>query len=296
MKKATLLTLFLLCLGQIWAQMPLRPKKYTPVNDFARVLSKTEKEKLSTLLFQHEKTANEQFVFVTVANMGSETVENFAQQLYNGWGIGKKGNGALVLIAMAERKARIQVGTGLENRLTAAIREEILQNQLVPNLKKGEFYQAFLQTAQVLISPQSDNAQNQQPTQVEIVNNEPVYPETETKQSGADWGFYAFMAALFTGFFGLVFIFSKLGRKTSRTNNNYPNKSASYNHNSSTNYVGGVYIDNSINHTYNNDTSSSSSSYDNNSSSYDSNSSSDSSSSSSDWGGGSSDSGSSSDW
>ncbi len=296
MKKATLLTLFLLCLGQIWAQMPLRPKKYTPVNDFARVLSKTEKEELSTLLYQHEKTANEQFVFVTVANMGGETVENFAQQLYNGWGIGKKGNGALVLIAMAERKARIQVGTGLENRLTAAIREEVSQNQLVPNLKKGEFYQAFLQTAQVLISPQSDNAQNQQPTQVEIVNNEPVYSEIETKQSGADWGFYTLMAALFTGFFGLVFLFSKLGRKTSSTNNNYPNKSASYNRNSSTNYVGGVYIDNSINHTYNNDTASSSSSYDNSSSSSDSSSSTDNSSSSSDWGGGSSDSGTSSDW
>lgn len=78
---------------------------------------------------------------VTVNNLGGSTVEDFAQDLFTRWKIGKKGkdNGVLLLAAIQDRKVRIHVGYGLEPDLTDARCGEIIRENIRPRFKTGAY-------------------------------------------------------------------------------------------------------------------------------------------------------------
>ncbi|OGM98457.1 MAG: hypothetical protein A2915_00640 [Candidatus Yanofskybacteria bacterium RIFCSPLOWO2_01_FULL_41_34] len=112
------------------------------VNDFAGMLTVEQRQALEIKISNFEKDTSNELAVVTIADLGGDTVENFAVKLFEDWGIGKnkKNNGILLLIARDDRRMRIEVGYGLEGSLTDAQSFWIIQNILKPAFQKGDYY------------------------------------------------------------------------------------------------------------------------------------------------------------
>ncbi len=96
----------------------LRPTDY--VNDFAHVLDQTTIAQLDNICQQLDQKARAQIAVVTINSLDGSDIEGYAVALYKQWGIGSKAtdHGVLILLAVQDRKYRIEVGYGLEPILT----------------------------------------------------------------------------------------------------------------------------------------------------------------------------------
>ncbi|MEJ5059588.1 MULTISPECIES: TPM domain-containing protein [unclassified Pseudomonas] len=111
------------------------------VVDNAQMIEPAVREQLTQQLQAHEKTTGEQLVVVTLADLQGTDIADFGYQLGRYWGIGQKdkNNGALLIVARDERKLRIEVGYGLEDRLTDAQSSVIINQVITPAFKAGNF-------------------------------------------------------------------------------------------------------------------------------------------------------------
>src|ERR1700684_2575734 len=98
------------------------------------------------MLAAHERATGEQVVVVTLASLQGFSIEDFGYQLGRYWGIGQKGKntGAILIVAPKEHKARIEMGSGLEGPLTAATSRTIIENDILPSFKGGDFNAGIL--------------------------------------------------------------------------------------------------------------------------------------------------------
>ncbi|MGC5702835.1 TPM domain-containing protein [Pseudomonas sp. NFXW11] len=115
------------------------------VVDNAQLLEPATRAQLTQELQAHEQASGEQLVVVTLPDLQGASIEDFGYQLGRYWGIGQKdkNNGALLIIARAERKLRIEVGYGLEDRLTDAQAAVIINQVITPAFKQGQFSQGI---------------------------------------------------------------------------------------------------------------------------------------------------------
>lgn len=115
------------------------------VNDYAGMLSAEQKQTLENKLSQFEKDSSNEISVVTIQNLQGDTIENFAVELFKQWGIGKKGkdNGVLVLVALQDRKMRIEVGYGLEGTLTDAQSSWIINDIMKPAFRENNYYKGI---------------------------------------------------------------------------------------------------------------------------------------------------------
>ncbi|PKH19774.1 methanol dehydrogenase [Pseudomonas sp. 43NM1] len=111
------------------------------VVDNAQMIEPTVREQLTQQLQAHEASTGEQLVVVTLADLQGTDIADFGYQLGRAWGIGQKdkNNGALLIVARDERKLRIEVGYGLEDRLTDAQSSVIINQVITPAFKTGNF-------------------------------------------------------------------------------------------------------------------------------------------------------------
>ena len=111
------------------------------VNDHARVLSAGTRAEIEGLAQEVERKTKVEMVVATVNTTSPLTVEQYAVELFQKWGIGKKGadNGILVLVAVDDRQVRIEVGYGLEGVVTDLQSKVIIQDLMVPAFKKGNY-------------------------------------------------------------------------------------------------------------------------------------------------------------
>lgn len=134
--------LLLLWLCALPAQAELNfPALTGRVVDNAAMLSAAQREQLTQALAAHEQATGEQVVVVTVPDLQGTTIEEFGYQLGRHWAIGQKGknNGALLIVARDERRLRIEVGYGLEDRLTDAQASVIINEVITPAFKAGDY-------------------------------------------------------------------------------------------------------------------------------------------------------------
>ncbi len=122
------------------------------VNDRADILTPATEQKLEQFLRGFEQSDSTQLVVLTVPSLEGEPVESYALQVAEAWGIGQKGkdNGALLLIARDERKIRIEVGYGLEGRLTDLLAGRIVDNEISPRFRAGDFDSGVLAGVQAM--------------------------------------------------------------------------------------------------------------------------------------------------
>ncbi len=142
MKKGIVALIILAAIPFFYAQAYTSPGKPTGfVNDFAGIISTAEKVELETTLTALKKETGAEIVVVTVPALGDEVVETYAVKLFEEWGIGEKGkdNGLLLLIALQEKKMRIEVGYGLEGDITDAQASQIIRTILTPAFKEGKY-------------------------------------------------------------------------------------------------------------------------------------------------------------
>ncbi|MEZ1318640.1 TPM domain-containing protein [Pseudomonas fluorescens] len=124
------------------AQAELKfPELTGRVVDNARMIEPSVREQLTQQLAAHESATGEQLVVVTLADLQGAEIADFGYQLGRHWGIGQKdkNNGALLIVARDERKLRIEVGYGLEDRLTDAQSSVIINQVITPAFKAGNF-------------------------------------------------------------------------------------------------------------------------------------------------------------
>lgn len=124
------------------------------VNDFAGILSTEEQSSLEQTLQNNKNETGNEIVVVTVENLGGDTVENFAEKLFQEWGIGEEGrdNGALLLVALEDRAMRIEVGYGLEGALTDSIAGKIIRNDITPQFREGNYYEGIAKAVDQMVA------------------------------------------------------------------------------------------------------------------------------------------------
>lgn len=145
--------LLLLCSGLAQAEIKFPPLSGRVVDE-AGLLSQATRAQLTQELQAHEQATSNQLVVVTLKNLQGYVIEDFGYQLGRAWGIGQKGkdNGALLIVAQQERKVRIEVGYGLEGTLTDAICANIIQTQILPQFKHGNFDQGIKAGTQAILA------------------------------------------------------------------------------------------------------------------------------------------------
>lgn len=116
-----------------------RPVGY--VNDFAGVMDAGGKQALESELAAFAARTGSQVAVAVVDSVAPYDSKTYAVKLFEAWGIGKKGrdDGVLLLAAVAERRVEIEVGYGAEGRLTDGKAGEILDRDVIPYLKAGDW-------------------------------------------------------------------------------------------------------------------------------------------------------------
>lgn len=145
----TLAVVALLLLGaqRAWAAFPTATGYVT---DAAQILDGPTRDALTTLVGDVEQQTTAEIAVVTVPSLDGMTVEEYANKLFQAWGIGKKGhdNGVLVLVAPNERKMRIEVGYGLEPILPDGLAGEIIRTSFTPAFAKRDYSGGITQGVQ----------------------------------------------------------------------------------------------------------------------------------------------------
>jgi uncharacterized protein len=110
------------------------------VVDVAHALQAVEVASLTEALKAHEEKTGNQVAVLVIPTLEGESLEEYAHRVATTWKLGAKGtdNGVLLLIALKERKLRIEVGYGLEGTLTDLRAAHIIRNDIVPRFRSGD--------------------------------------------------------------------------------------------------------------------------------------------------------------
>lgn len=178
--------LFLPGLGRALEVPPLRGY----INDYADMISSGAEAKLEEELKAFEQSDSTQVVILTVPSLQGDPIEDFGIRVVEAWKIGQKNkdNGIILIAAKEDRKIRIEVGRGLEGRLTDLLAGRIIDLVITPRFKRGDFDGGFQAGAAALI---------------DAVRGE--FKVEETKGFSARKGHPLFPFFLF-GFFFLLFL------------------------------------------------------------------------------------------
>jgi uncharacterized protein len=131
------------------------PSPRGAVNDFANIIDQENAAKIEALSREVLEKTGTAVVVVTVPTIGEgEETSLYVNGLYKAWGIGKKGEdkGVLVFLTLKERKIRIETGYGVEGILPDGLVGEIRDTYFKPQLKAGNYGQAFYDTVYALSS------------------------------------------------------------------------------------------------------------------------------------------------
>lgn len=129
-----------LAFGQF--DIPKKPDFQTSVYDYAKVLSGNQKATLENKLIKYSDSTSTQIVLITIESLKGENINILAANWGHEWGVGqeKEDNGIVVLLAKNDRKIAIQAGYGIEHLLTDALSKRIIEQVIIPEFKKGDYY------------------------------------------------------------------------------------------------------------------------------------------------------------
>ncbi len=139
------------CLGALLAfgafaqdYAPIPPLS-SRITDASGALGVSAKQELEQKLAAFEQSSGGQLAVLIVKTAEPETIEQYALRVAEAWKIGKKGkdNGALLVLAMKEKKIRIEVGYGWEGPLPDVEAKRIIRETMTPFFKQGQFAQGI---------------------------------------------------------------------------------------------------------------------------------------------------------
>ena len=140
--RGPLLILLLAMTSANLVAQPEVPLLQQRVTDFTNSLSFNEWRALETRLKQFEDSTSTQIAIVLLRSLDGGSIEDYSMRVFEKNKLGQKGkdNGVLIVIAKSDRRARIEVGYGLEGVLTDAATTQIREREMNPRFKNNDFY------------------------------------------------------------------------------------------------------------------------------------------------------------
>ncbi|NJK85390.1 MAG: TPM domain-containing protein [Bacteroidales bacterium] len=133
------------------------PKPVDPprmVNDFENFLNEDDLMQLEQKLVQFNNETSTQIALVILNDLQGYDINQFATELAHEWGIGQEGkdNGIVILLSPENRKISIQIGYGLEGVVPDAIAKRIIENEVLPEFRNGNYIAGLNNGINTLIS------------------------------------------------------------------------------------------------------------------------------------------------
>ncbi|MBI9105853.1 MAG: TPM domain-containing protein [Spirochaetales bacterium] len=121
------------------------PKLDGRVVDKAGVLSSSDEAAIEQMLLELERITSAQAVVLTVPDLEGGSIEDYSLQVADEWKLGQadRDNGVIILLALQEKKVRIEVGYGLEGDLTDAKSGYIIREVMLPQFRTGNYAQGL---------------------------------------------------------------------------------------------------------------------------------------------------------
>ena len=155
------------------------PKPQGFVTDLAGLLTPQSIDHLNGLIrYIHQQTTAE-IAVVTIDSIDPYTIEDFAVRLFETWGIGTKAkdNGVLLIVALRERKIRIEVGYGLEGAITDGTGGRIIREIITPSFKNGQFDQGIVAGTEAILRLVAKEYQMNLPENLTFRTHERIRPK-----------------------------------------------------------------------------------------------------------------------
>jgi len=143
---ALILLLGLITTGVMAQDIPPRPEPPRLVNDFTGILSAEEVARLEQKLVAFNDSTSTQLAVVIIPSLNGYDKSDFAYKIGEQWGVGQKGknNGAVILVKPKQGNERgdafIATGYGLEAVLTDAVSRRLIEQEMIPRFKEGDYY------------------------------------------------------------------------------------------------------------------------------------------------------------
>ena len=117
-----------------------------PVNDYAHMFTTSEIQELNSYLYTIDRQSDLQIAVLTIPSLEGDNLESYSIRVAEKWQIGQKGKdtGVILVIVAQDRKLRIEVGYGLEDRITDAQSNRIIRSVIAPQFKKREYGKGVL--------------------------------------------------------------------------------------------------------------------------------------------------------
>lgn len=142
---------------------PAKPNQL--VNDYTKTLSKEQVVSLEQKLVAFSDSTSIQVAVVIIQSLDGYDINDYGYQLGRAWGIGgkEKNTGVLVLASIGDRKVTIQTGYGMEGVLPDAITKRIIENEIKPNFKAGDYFAGMDAATDAIISYTKGEYKNDSP-------------------------------------------------------------------------------------------------------------------------------------
>ena len=157
------------------------------VNDFAGVISAEYRQKMEQLSREVLEKTGTTLVVATITTIGNNEINEYVNRLYSAWGIGKKGEdkGVLIVLALKERKVRIETGYGVEGILPDGLVGEIRDRSIIPWLKAGDYGKGLAEGMSAIAGIVAKNAN------VTLMGQPAnIQPRPRQVRSGSHWLFW----------------------------------------------------------------------------------------------------------
>jgi uncharacterized protein len=135
------------------------PEPRGHLSDFAGIVDAASADTIEALARELRAKTGAELAVVTLQDLGGETIDPVAVELFQAWGIGGKGrdDGVLILLAQAERRVRIEVGYGLEGILPDGRCGAIIRRVMGPDLSADRFGPGLLRGAEAVATVIADD-------------------------------------------------------------------------------------------------------------------------------------------
>jgi uncharacterized protein len=121
------------------AAAPAYPRPDGRCVDRAGVLGPRLCAKVTKILLRDEARSSDEIAVAVVPSTGAQTIEAWSTGLFNAWGVGKqdKDNGVLLVVAVDDRRVRLETGRGMSSRLSDEAAGEIVRTVITPRFAEG---------------------------------------------------------------------------------------------------------------------------------------------------------------
>ncbi|MDR6786442.1 uncharacterized protein ABIE26_005161 [Pedobacter africanus] len=163
--KKLIIALFLIIVTSAGFAQEFPAKPNTLVNDYTGTLTSSEIQQLEQKLVAFDDSTSIQVAVVILKSVGEYDINEYAMALGRNWGVGTKGkdNGVVVLVALGDRKIAIQTGYGVEGVLPDMYTRRIIDNDIKPYFKTGNYFKGLDAGTDAIISVTKGEYKNDKP-------------------------------------------------------------------------------------------------------------------------------------